>query len=268
MAGGQVLQARAQYGEHERYGPQLDIHNIREVNEGDWADGFDPADFYEGSRPDPEAFYAELNQLTQNEIADAPLRRLVLTILERQAEPLKRLPATLRHFYPFPGGLLAHTLSVAQSCLLLADRYVAIYADLRPPLNRDLIVAGAVLHDMGRTLELDATSATAEPTVPGRMVGHLFLGRDLVRDTARALGDVNPELVLLLEHLIITHLNLPEWGSPRLPLIPESLILHHADDLDAKLEMYTRCLSKDKTPGLFTDRDPVLHRQLYKGRSV
>ena len=75
-------------------------------------------------------------------------------------------------------------------------------------------------------------------TVPGRLVGHLILGRDLVRDTAREQGDVNPELVQMLEHIILTHLTLPEWGSPRLPLVPECLILHHADDLDAKLEMY------------------------------
>jgi 3'-5' exoribonuclease len=100
------------------------------------------------------------------------------------------------------------------------------------------------------------------------LLGHLFLGRDLVRDAAREQGDVDAELLQLLEHLIVSHLNLPEWGSPRLPLIPESLILHHADDLDAKLEMYLRCLSKDKEPGPFTASDPVLKRRLYKGRSV
>ena len=66
----------------------------------------------------------------------------------------------------------------------------------------------------------------------------------------------------------MSHLNLPEWGSPRLPLIPECLILHHADDLDAKLEMYARCLSRDTADGLFTARDPVLNRQLFKGRGV
>ena len=96
----------------------------------------------------------------------------------------------------------------------------------------------------------------------------MFLGRDLARDTARELGDVNPELLQLLEHIIVSHLTLPEWGSPRLPLIPECLIIHHADDLDAKLEMYARCLSKDQAPGPFTERDPVLGRRLYKGRSV
>jgi len=74
--------------------------------------------------------------------------------------------------------------------------------------------------------------------------------------------------VQLLEHLILSHLTLPEWGSPRLPLIPECLILHHADDLDAKLEMYVRCLTRDAAAGPFTDRDPVLGRQLYKGRNL
>ena len=104
----------------------------------------------------------------------------------------------------------------------------------------------------------------------GRGIG-LFLvmtAAVVVRETARQLGDVNPELVQLLEHIVVSHLNLPEWGSPRLPLIPESLIVHHADDLDAKLEMYVRCLSRDRASGPFTDRDPVLGRQLYKGRSV
>ena len=130
------------------------------------------------------------------------------------------------------------------------------------------MIAGAVLHDLGRVRELAGDGAAPQPTVPGRLFGHLFLGRDMVREAAAAQGDVNPEFVQLLEHILITHLSLPEWGSPRLPLVPECLILHHADDLDAKLEMYARCLSRDQTPGPFTDRDPVLNRQLYKGRSV
>jgi 3'-5' exoribonuclease len=157
---------------------------------------------------------------------------------------------------------------VTHSCLHLADKYAAHYADLKPPLNRDLVVAGAVLHDIGRVLEFDGDPLAPQPTVQGRLVGHLLLGRDLIRDTARELGDVSPELVQMLEHIVVAHLNLPEWGSPRLPLVPECLIVHHADDLDAKLEMYARCLSRDREPGAFTARDPVLGRQLYKGRGV
>src|SRR5207237_3057302 len=159
-------------------------------------------------------------------------------------------------------------VSVTHSCLHLAEKYAIHYPDLQPPLNVNLIVAGAILHDIGRVQEFDGNLIAPEPTIPGRLLGHLFLGRDLVRDTARELGDVDPELLQMLEHLIVSHLNLPEWGSPRLPLIPEALILHHADDLDAKLEMYVRCLTRDAAAGPFTDRDPVLGRQLYKGRGV
>ena len=212
--------------------------------------------------------FAELLALVETEIADEALRKLVRTILEQNAGPLKQVPATLRNFYPFAGGLLEHTLSVLHICMFLADNYVSHYPELTPPLNRDLVLAGAVLHDIGRTRELDGDVVNVQPTVPGRLLGHILLGRDLVRDAARELGDVNPELLQMLEHIILSHLTLPEWGSPRLPLIPECLIIHHADDLDAKLEMYVRCLTKDKEPGPFTARDPVLGKQLYKGRSV
>ena len=139
----------------------------------------------------------------------------------------------------------------------LAETFAARYTELKPPLNRDAVVAGAILHDMGRVLELGTNRSIPQPTVPGRLLGHLILGRDLFRDTARELADVHPDIVQLLEHLILTHLSLPEWGSPRLPLAPEVLIVHHADDMDAKIEMYARCLTRDKEPGPFTARDPV-----------
>jgi 3'-5' exoribonuclease len=265
---GHFYKIRGVFTEHERYGPQIEVHNIRPVNEGDRQDGFDPVDFMECSRFNREAMFTELRSLAEAQIADVPLRRLVLAILDRHAEALKRLPATVRHFHPFCGGLLEHTLSVTHTCLQLVEKYAAYYTELRPPLNRDLVVAGAVLHDIGRVLEFAGESAAVQPTVPGRLFGHLFLGRDLVRDTARELGDVHPDLVQMLEHIIIAHLNHPEWGSPRLPLLPECLIIHHADDLDAKLEMYVRCLTRDREEGPFTARDPVLGRQLYKGRSV
>jgi 3'-5' exoribonuclease len=265
---GQFYKLRATYEEHAVYGPQIEIQNIRLVTDEDRADGFDPLTFVEHSRYDVDTMYQELWTLAETSIGDVPLRRLVLTILEQTKSQLKRVPATQRHFYPYAGGLLEHLLSVTHTCLHLADKYVARYPDLEPPLNRDLVVAGAILHDIGRTQEFGPDVVDVQPTVPGRLLGHLFLGRDLVRDTARELEDVNPELVQLLEHIIITHLTLPEWGSPRLPLIPECLIIHHADDLDAKLEMYVRCLTRDQEPGPFTGRDPILGRQLYKGRTV
>ena len=265
---GTFYKIRGTYDEHKKYGPQIDVKEIRAIADHDRTDGFDPMQFVDRTRYDTNAMYEELWAIAESHISDVPLRRLVLTILEQRKTQLKQVPATQRHFYPFAGGLLEHILSVTNTCLHLADKYGGHYSDLKPAINRDLVVAGAILHDMGRTVEFNEDVLKVEPTVTGRLLGHLFLGRDLVRDTARELGDVNPELVQLLEHIVITHLSLPEWGSPRLPLVIECLIIHHADDLDAKLEMYARCLANDKEPGAFTARDPVLGRQLYKGRSV
>jgi 3'-5' exoribonuclease len=267
---GMAFKVRGSYGEHERYGPQVELHQVRPVRDGDRADGFREADLIERSRFDSDEMFADLRKLAEAEIKDEPLRHLVLALLDRHADAVKRLPAHPRTFYPFPGGWLEHTLSVARSALMLADRYAAHYPELTPPLNRDLVAAGAVLHDVGRAAELSvgAPGQPAEPTVPGHLFGHLFLGRDLVRDAARDVPDLNPELLMLLEHVIVTHLTRPEWGSPRLPAIPEVLILHHADDLDAKFEMYARCLTRDAADGPLTDRDPVLGKQLFKGRTV
>jgi 3'-5' exoribonuclease len=265
---GQFYKIRGTYHESERYGPQIELQQIRPVNDGDRAEGFDPTDLVDRSRYDSDVMLGNLRTLVTEHIADEALRRLVLTIVERHGETLKRLPATRDKFYPFAGGLLEHTLRVANISLHLVEIYAAHYTELEPPLNRDLVVAGAILHDMGRVLELGAEPVSPQPTVPGRLLGHLLLGRDLVRDTARDLGDVNPEMVQLLEHLILTHLELPAWGSPRLPLVPEVLIVHHADDLDAKLEMYARCLSRDTEAGPFTARDAALGRRLFKGRSL
>ncbi len=264
---GQCFKIRATFGEHERYGPQLDIKNIRAATDADRPDGFDPGEFVASSRFNPDAMFAELHGLAEKEISDEPLRKLVLMLLDRHAERLKALPATIRHFHPFRGGWLEHTLSVAKNCLLMADRYRAHYPELKPPLNRDLLLAGAILHDIGRVVELD-DGTPPQQTVSGRLFGHLFLARDLAREAAREVPELSAELLQLLEHMIITHLSLPEWGSPRLPLIPEILILHHVDDMDAKLEMYVRCLTTDTADGLFTNRDPVLNRQLFKGRTV
>src|SRR5437660_9624808 len=111
---GQFFKIRGTYAEHEKYGPQIDVHNIRPVTDTDESDGFNPSDFSVRStgKSDPESMFGDLRSLAESNIADGPLRRLVLTILDRHAEPFKRLPATTRHFYPFPGGLLEHTLSV------------------------------------------------------------------------------------------------------------------------------------------------------------
>ena len=263
---GQFFKLRGTYHEHEKYGPQFEIQQIRPVQDSDHDQGFNPDLLVESSRYSSEAMLEELITLANTEIQNEPLRDLVRSILERNSEALKRLPATSNKFYPFRGGWLEHVLSVTKNCLRIVEHYSAHYTELRPPLNKDLLLAGAMLHDIGRVKELSTDLEGSEETVEGRLLGHLFLGRDLVRDAAKEQGNLDPELLQLLEHLIISHLNHPEWGSPRLPLLPECIVLHHLDDLDAKLEMYVRCLSRDQSPGPFTDRDPVLKRGLLKDR--
>jgi 3'-5' exoribonuclease len=263
---GQCYKLRGTYAE-SKYGPQIHLLQIRAVNAEDHANGFDPLSLIERTRYDVDLLFAALCGVAESAIDDVPLRRLVRSILDRHAEILRKLPGSAKNYYPFAGGWLEHTLSVTHKCLVLADFYRTHYPELDPPLNRDLIVASAVLHDLGRVAEF-ADPITCEPSVPGKLIGPLILGRDLVRDAARDIPDLNPELLQLLEHLLLSYLAIPEWGSARLPCLPECLILHHADDLDAKMEMFVRCLTRDKSTGPFTDRDPILGKALLKARQV
>jgi 3'-5' exoribonuclease len=266
---GQFFKVRAQYNEHEKYGPQLDIEQIRLAEDRDRADGFSELDFSERSRHDPEQMFADLEALVNAEIADGPLRTLVLSLLTANAATLRTLPGSARHYFPFAGGWLEHTLSVTRSCAWLSERYAAMYPELNPPLNRGLVIAAAALHDIGRVRELDALPGQPiKDTVPGELFGRLYLGYEMIRTAAAEVPDLSAELLELLLHCIVAHLKQPEWGSTRQPCIPEALILLSAADLDARMEIYARCLTRDTAEGPFTERDPILGRQLLKGRKV
>lgn len=264
---GRCYKLRGHFFEHEKYGLQFDLEQIREAIDDDRADGFDPLAMVERSGYDSHELLDSLRGLVAAGIADLPLRHLVELVLDRHVQSLLLLPGSANKYFPFAGGWLEHTLSVAHKCLLLADLYCSQYPESRPPLNRDLVVAAAVLHDIGRVAEF-TDPLTLEPSLPGKLVGHQILGRDIVREAARDVPDLSPELLQLLEHLLLSYLAIPEWGSARLPCVPECLILHHIDDMDAKMEMYVRCLTRDQSPGPFTDRDPVLGKALLKKREV
>lgn len=258
---GHFYKLRATLTETEKYGLQLTLGTVVPAEPGD--EGFDPVQLVARSRSDPDELFAQLHGFLADAIADDLLRALTLTLLDRHAAALRSLPASPKHYFPFAGGWLEHTLSVCRNCKRLAEHYAAMYAELPRPIDLDLLLAGAALHEIGRVRELPGPFGS-EPSVEGRLIGHVQLGRDIVRDAARELG-LDDDRRLMLEHLILTYLSLPEWGSPRLPQVVECLILHHADDLDAKVEMFARCLSRDVSPGPFTDRDPVLGKSLYKG---
>jgi 3'-5' exoribonuclease len=268
---GAFLRVRGILFEHDRYGLQIEMEAAREViNAKDNPDGFQASDFVERSRFDSLAMWEELTGLVTTEIENEPVRVLVLKLLTDHKARLCELPGSPRHYFPFPGGLLEHTLNVFRHSLVLVEAYRKIYPDMKPPLNRDLVAAGAALHELGRVLELASPlpGHVALKTIEGQLTGHLILARDMVRDAARDIPELNADFIKLLEHLLLSYLSLPEWGSPRLPAIPEALILHHADDLDAKMEMFTRVLLKDASAGPFTERDPVLGRELWKNRGV
>ncbi len=253
-------------GEHEKYGLQMELHWLEPEASKDAAWQYMPAFLQTSSRYAVDELWAQLMTFVQTEIAENTLKQLILMLLERWETPLKQLPASDGRFYPYPGGWLEHVVSLVQTCRLLTDHYLRQYEGLEPTIQRDLVLAGAVLHDLGRVLEwkMEPDSSEFSPTVPGRLFGHVLLGRDLIRDAAAELGTVPQPILERLEHIVLSHLTLPEWGSPRLPLIPEVLILHHADDLDAKIEMYLRCFRKDQQPGPFTARDSILNKPLLK----
>jgi 3'-5' exoribonuclease len=248
------------------YGPQLEIRKIREVVAADAADGFDPMMCLPHSRFAPQEMFDELLGLARQQIADEPLRKLVEAILLGNQPQLLRLPAARRNHHAYVAGWLEHTLSVTRSCVYLAAKYADYYPDLQPPLDKGLVVAGGILHDIGKLREIcqEPTGSTYTPS--GELVGHILLGRDIVREAAAgATPPVDPGLLLRLEHVILSHQRLPEWGSPKPPMTPEALLVHYADDLDAKYHIVYSIYKSDPHPGPMTSDKNLLRQKFYRG---
>jgi 3'-5' exoribonuclease len=246
------------------YGPQLEIKKIRPVEEADQKDGFHPSMCQPASKFDPIEMFAELINIVESRIENAPLRELVADILEQNRDVLLTWPAAKKNHHAFASGFLEHVLNVTRTVCHLAERYAALYADLEPPINKDVAVAGAVLHDIGKLRELTTTPAGAEYTAAGHLIGHVLQGRDIVREAAAG-HEIDPESLLRLEHVIVSHQRLPEWGAPKPPMTPEALIVHYADDLDAKMNMLVCTLKEDTTSGPVTEKRNPMAQQFYRG---
>jgi len=216
---------------------------------------FDPEMLCQATPYDREVLWQELWRLAENEIGP-PLGELVLRVLERYREEFQVCPAALRYHHPYLGGLLEHTWFVTRHALAS----LAIY----PELNRDLVLAGAMLHDLGKVKEL-ANPPAPERTVPGHLLGHVVLGWEMVRSEAQAQGFPDPILLVQLEHIILSHHGSMEFGSPILPKTREALLVNFLDDLDAKLKMMSQHLESDSGAGDFTGYNRALQRDLYKG---
>lgn len=262
---GACYKLRAVYRETS-YGPQLEIRRIRPVSAADAADGFDPGMFQPRSRFEPEAMFAKLVALAEQRIEDAELRRLVVDILQQNRGRLLTLPGASKIHHAFVGGWLEHVLSVTRTAVFLADKYDDYYPELRPRLNRGLVVAGAILHDIGKLRELVEQPLGAVYTSEGELIGHILQGRDMLREAAAG-RPIDPETLLRLEHIIVSHQRLPEWGSPKPPMTPEALLVHYADDLDAKYNMIVAVMSDDQTPGPITSKKNVLQQKFFRGNA-
>ncbi len=263
---GEFFKLRAQYRE-TNYGPQLEIRKIRTVNEEDAAEGFNPAMCLPVSRYDPQEMFDAMCNLVTESVEDESLANFALAMLEKHKEVLLTLPAAKYNHHARASGYLEHVLSVSRTAAFLAEKYAELYPDMQPPLDKGLVVAGAVLHDIGKIRELETTPTGAEYTASGSLIGHILQGRDMVRELATEYP-LDEETLLRLEHIIVSHQRLPEWGSPKPPMFPEALIIHYADDLDAKLEMMVAALADDTTEGPFTSSRNALRQRIYRGNET
>jgi 3'-5' exoribonuclease len=211
------------------------------------------------SRRDRALMERELDALVGS-VDDTGLRALLRRCVGKGSE-LGRLfrthPAAKRNHHAYLCGLLEHSLSVATTC----DRLAGHYGEQGFALDRDLLVTGALLHDLGKVRELKALPASGY-TTEGQLLGHIVLGIQLVAREAAAVDALPEERLLLLQHLIASHQGKPEWDSPKVPQILEALILHYADDLDAKLNQAGALLS-GVAPGEWSAYDRGLERSLF-----
>lgn len=260
---GEFFKVRAFYRE-TTYGPQLDIHKIRLATEEDQADGFDKSMCMPRSRYDSEEMFGDLLAIVEEEVKDASIRDLVAGILNEYHDILLTLPAAKHNHHAYVGGWLEHVLSVTRTCCYLADKYAEQHSRMEPPLAKELVIAGAVLHDIGKLRELAEHPTGAEYTSSGSLIGHILQGRDILREAA-ANQEIDEESLLRLEHVIVAHQRLPEWGSPKPPMTPEALLVHYADDIDAKLHMMVAALADAPDDGPMTSRHNPLRQHIFRG---
>jgi 3'-5' exoribonuclease len=214
-------------------------------------------DYLPRTRRDPQEMYSALLARV-GQMGDGPLRVLLLSILEDPlvAEKYKLAPAAMTYHHAFLGGLLEHVSSL----VALADRV----ADHYPWLRRDLIVAGLVLHDIGKTEELNFT-AGFRYTTRGQLIGHITMGLEMVQAKIRQIPDFPVALKSEIEHIILSHHGKLEFGSPKEPMFAEALVVNFLDEMDSKLEAVRAQYATDHDrPGDWTGRSPVLKRELLK----
>lgn len=232
---------------------QLKIERIRHVMPSDEVDMslLIPCAPY-----DPQQLYDELYAVAES-FTDEELRRLVQYLMRQNKEQLILFPAAVKLHHATRGGLMHHTWSIVRLCKSIVGLY--------PELNADLLYSGAILHDIGKLKEMDASSLglANNYTDEGQLLGHISIGVSMVDEAAELLS-INSKTALMVEHMILSHHGQPEFGSPRLPMFPEAEVLSVCDLIDSKLyEMFAAL--DGVVEGGFSERQWALdNRQLFK----
>jgi len=226
------------------------------------AEKVDISDFLPATELDVEQMWSELLEILRG-VKDKSLRLLIKKFVEDRefVAAFKRAPAAMQMHHPFVGGLLEHTLNVIRD----AEKLLPLY----PKLNSDLVLTGVFLHDIGKAAELSAET-TINYTDRGQLVGHITIAAIWVQEKANLVSAETsqpvPQRTLdLLTHIILSHHGIHEYGSPKLPAIPEAYFIHYLDNLDAKMYMTTNAIANDPDPNAsFTPYIRTLETKLYK----
>ena len=248
-----VLRVRGMMTEYNGK-PQLRVDKMRVAAE---TDDFDMSALAPcAPRPAAEMLDFILNRV--DAFRDPELKQLVLTRLEECGDKLNYYPAASKLHHAERSGLLHHTSTML--------RMAAHVCEVYPSLDSDLLAAGVILHDLCKISEMDSDEIgmVSDYTAEGMLIGHLVQGVAELARLGRDLG-VKKETMLLLEHMILSHHDLPEYGSPKKPMFPEAEVLHVLDLLDARMFEMNRALATTQ-PGTFTDRIWSLDRKLYRRR--
>jgi len=222
---------------------QASIDECRTANEGDRQFGFDEALLVPSTREDIADLWARLERLLTEEVRRPVLRRLAAETLAVHGPALREHPAAKSMHHAYRGGLLEHVVSMGELALAVARHY--------GDLDVDLLLLGVLFHDLGKLRELGAMPAN-DYTLEGRLIGHVVIGRDLLRERAAAIPGFPEELQLQLEHLVLSHQGKKEFSSPVEPMTPEAVALHFIDDLDSKVNQLRA--AREATPGIVYHR--------------
>lgn len=219
---------------------QFKIKSIRLSKE---TDGLHVADFIENAPVPKEELMEKLTKAIF-EMENPTIQRIVRAFVQKHQEDLLVYPAAMRNHHEYASGLAHHIVSM----LDLAKDLHKLY----PQLNKDLLYAGVILHDLGKLKELSGVVTTTY-TIQGKLLGHIPIMIEEIGHMAKELQIEGAEEVLILQHLVLSHHGKAEWGSPTPPLVQEAEVLHLIDLMDAKMNMLNRALVKVK-PGEFTER--------------